>query len=48
MIRPRIVKILIRREVRRLQKNPSAIGMLGLLAAVALLMAIGTNKDESN
>ena len=48
MIRPRIVKILIRREVRRLQKNPSAIGMLGLLAAVALLMAIGTNKDDGN
>lgn len=34
-----ILRILIAREVRRLQKNPTALMLIGLLAAVALLMA---------
>ena len=39
MIRSRMVKILIDREFRRLRKNPSALMLIGLLSAVALLMA---------
>ena len=39
MIRSRIVKILLDREFRRLKKNPSALMLIGLLSAVALLMA---------
>lgn len=46
MIRPSIIRILFRREVRRLQKNPSALVMLGLLTAIAFLMAIGTQQAE--
>ena len=50
MVRPSIIRILFRREVRRLQKNPSALVMLGLLTAIAFLMAISTQqtgpKDE--
>lgn len=39
MIRFRMVTILIHREFRRLWKNPSALMLIGLLSAVALLMA---------
>ncbi len=34
-----MLRILDAREVRRLQKNPTALMLIGLLAAVALLMA---------
>jgi len=39
MIRSEMIKILLDREFRRLRKNPSALMLLGLLSAVALLMA---------
>lgn len=39
MIRPSMIRILLDREFRRLMKNPSALMLLGLLSAVALLMA---------
>jgi hypothetical protein len=49
MIRSRIVKILFGREFRRLRKNPSALMLIGLLSAVALLMATSrpVSKDAS-
>lgn len=34
-----MIRILISREVRRLKKNPSALMLIGLLAAIALMMA---------
>lgn len=46
MIRSKMVKILLDREFRRLKKNPSALMLLGLLSAVALLMA--TSRPVSN
>ena len=46
MIRSEMIKILIAREFRRLMKNPSALMLLGLLSAVALLMA--TSRPVSN
>lgn len=46
MIRSRMIKILLDREFRRLRKNPSALMLLGLLSAVALLMA--TSRPVSN
>lgn len=46
MIRPEMIKILLARELRRLMKNPSALMLLGLLSAVALLMA--TSRPVSN
>lgn len=39
MIRAEMVSVLLDREFRRLRKNPSAIMLIGLLSAVALLMA---------
>lgn len=39
MIRRAMIRILLDREFRRLMKNPSALMLLGLLSAVALLMA---------
>lgn len=39
MIRPAMIRILVGREFRRLLRNPSALMLLGLLSAVALLMA---------
>lgn len=39
MIRLSMLKILLGREFMRLKKNPSALLLLGMLAAVALLMA---------
>jgi hypothetical protein len=39
MIRSTMIKILLDREFRRLRKNPSALMLIGLLSAVALLMA---------
>ena len=46
MIRSEMIKILLAREFRRLMKNPSALMLLGLLSAVALLMA--TSRPVSN
>ena len=39
MIRPRMIRILFGRELKRLKKNPSALMLIGLLAAIALLAA---------
>ena len=39
MIRSAMIRILLDREFRRLRKNPSALMLIGLLSAVALLMA---------
>lgn len=47
MPRTRIVRILLRREIKRLQKCPSALAMLGLLTAIAFLMALGTSQEPS-
>jgi len=47
MPRTRIVRILLRREIKRLQKSPSALAMLGLLTAIAFLMALGTGQETA-
>lgn len=47
MPRTRIIRILLRREIKRLQKSPSALAMLGLLTAIAFLMALGTNEEST-
>lgn len=39
MVRPHIIRVLFAREVKRLKKNPSALMLIGLLAAIALLAA---------
>jgi hypothetical protein len=39
MIRSRMLSILLGREFRRMQRNPSALMLIGLLAAVAILIA---------
>ena len=41
-----MLKTLLGREIRRLKKNPSALLMLGLLSAVALLMATSKPLQE--
>lgn len=46
MIRSAMIRILLDREFRRLKKNPSALMLIGLLSAVALLMA--TSRPVSN
>lgn len=46
MIRSAMIRILLDREFRRLRKNPSALMLIGLLSAVALLMA--TSRPVSN
>ncbi len=46
MIRPKIVKILLRKEFLRLKKNPSAITLLVLLAAIALLVSLSWTDPE--
>ncbi len=47
MIRPRMIRILFGREVKRLKKNPSALMLIGLLAAIALLAATsGPGKED--
>jgi hypothetical protein len=48
MIRSRMIKILLDREFRRLRKNPSALMLLGLLSAVALLMATSRPVSKGN
>ena len=49
MIRPRIVLILVKKELLRLKKNPSAITLLVLLAAIALLVSLSwTDPDSSD
>ena len=52
MIRSEMIKILLDREFRRLRKNPSALMLLGLLSAVALLMAtsrpVSSNQPNAN
>lgn len=46
MIRISMLKILLGREFMRLKKNPSALLLLGMLAAVALLMATSRPVDK--
>lgn len=40
MIRPRMLAILVGREMRRLLKNPSALLLLGLLTAISVLLSL--------
>ena len=47
MIRPRIIHILLKKELLRLRKNPSAITLLVLLAAIALLVSLSWTDPES-
>lgn len=47
MIRFSMVLILIGRELRRLRKNPSALMLIGLLTAVALLLAVGQPAGQA-
>lgn len=50
MIRSQMVAILLGREFKRLKRNPSALMLIGLLAAVALLIATGgpvSSDDQS-
>ncbi len=46
-IRPRMIRILLLRECRRLWKNPSAIMLVGLLIAISLLVATGSAEPKS-
>lgn len=46
MIRLHMLQILLRREFTRLRKNPSALLLLGMLAAVAVLMATSRPVDK--
>jgi hypothetical protein len=46
MIRWEMIRVLLDREVRRLQKNPSALMLIGLLTAVAVLLATSKPVDE--
>lgn len=46
MIRLSMLKILLGREFMRLKKNPSALLLLGMLAAVAVLMATSRPVDK--
>ena len=48
MIRPRIIFILLKKEILRLRKNPSAITLLFLLAAIALLVSLSWTDPESS
>ncbi len=47
MIRFSMLKILLGRELHRLRKNPSAVMLLGMLTAVALLMATSRPVSKS-
>ncbi len=47
MVRLPMLQVLIGRELKRLQKNPSALLMLGLLSAIALLMATSKPVQEA-
>lgn len=46
MIRWEMIRILLDREVRRLQKNPSALMLIGLLTSVAVLLATSKPVDD--
>ncbi|MCP4788305.1 MAG: ABC transporter permease [Fuerstiella sp.] len=46
MIRRYIVSILLRREIRRLQKNPAALMLIGLLAGIALLVSLSSPAEN--
>lgn len=46
-IRPRMIRILLLRECRRLWKNPSAVMLVGLLIAISLLVATGGAEPKS-
>ncbi len=48
MIRRRMVRILFNRELKRLRKNPSALMLIGLLAAIALLAATSDPSTASS
>lgn len=47
MIRWEMMRVLIEREIRRLQKNPSALMLIGLLTSVAVLLATSKPVEES-
>lgn len=44
MIRPDMLLVLLNREIRRTQKNPMALIFLGLLSAIAVLVAVSAPK----
>ena len=46
MIRRYIVSTLLRREIRRLQKNPAALMLIGLLAGIALLVSLSSPVEK--
>jgi len=47
MIRSSIVRILIRREFLRLKKNPAALMMIGLLTAIAMVVAVSGPQAQT-
>jgi len=46
MIRWEMIRTLLEREIRRLQKNPSALMLIGLLTSVAVLLATSKPVEE--
>lgn len=48
MIRQHIVVTLLRREIRRLQKNPAALMLIGLLVAIAFLVSLSGPPGNSS
>ena len=46
MIRWEMIRVLLDREIRRLQKNPSALMLIGLLTSVAVLLATSKPVDD--
>ena len=47
MIRSSIVRILIRREFLRLKKDPAALMMIGLLTAIAMVLAVSGPQGQT-
>lgn len=47
MIRPDMLKILLNREFRRVRKNPMALIFLGLLGAIAVLVAVSAPTQKA-
>ena len=48
MIRWDMIRVLLEREIRRLQKNPSALMLIGLLTSVAVLMATSRPVEDQS
>ena len=46
ILRPHMVRILLRRECRRLLKNVSAVALIGLLIAISLLIATSETEPQ--